>query len=529
MSRSYHILQVVTDEAGETVSRLEAMQNDSDFLAVSLSSDALLSGMCYDGNYYVRYGDSWVAAEQANITLWPFDFGFTYAYETMRVSLPDSLPAATAREFSCQIDYAGNRQYVTFLLNENNELAQIRFDHFFYTGNTADTLTRQSGVLDVLDTDAQTIESTISNAAQTDYLPLEVLEQLAQQRSREDQYDQNFTFGSDSFLWRVLDWYFRTSGENVTPTGMRAIFADAGTNTHGGTLSTQGGYWLEHLVDDQWISVPALADRAADSRPLFTNPDAMAPVTLNYDWTDTYGALEPGFYRLAQTVVLDRDGDQQAKTVYAKFRIYADNTTQLVNQCRDALTSLLSQESYHLLATNRLSDQMDSNGDGTADRGAYYYTTEVWKSRDDYLEDIRYLLYEDGSLRDQTGMMLHNGTTYQVEWSRDAPSSVTQDGYVEPASFQLWANAVEIYDALLYNIIQEGNSIRVMEHFGNWSANKFEETIYTFRDDGALESIVVSTINPDGSRVIEQKVEIYDTEKGEIDRIFSGITAMIPQ
>ena len=54
-------------------------------------------------------------------------------------------------------------------------------------------------------------------------------------------------------------------------------------------------------------------------------------------------------------------------------------------------------------------------------------------------------------------------------------------------------------------------------------------TIYTFRDDGALESIVVSTINPDGSRVIDQAVEFYDTEKGEIDRIFSGITAMIPQ
>ena len=255
----------------------------------------------------------------------------------------------------------------------------------------------------------------------------------------------------------------------------------------------------------------------------------MSPVTLNYDWTDTYGALEPGFYRLAQTVVLDRDGDQQAKTVYAKFRIYADNTSQLVNQCRDALTSLLSQESYHLLATNRLSDQMDSNGDGTADRGAYYYTTEVWKSRDDYLENIRYLLYEDGSLRDQIGMMLHNGTTYQVEWSGDTPSSVTQDGYVEPASFQLWANAVEICDALLYDITQKGDSIRVLEHFGNLSANKFEENIYTFRDDGALESIVVSTINPDGSRVIEQKVEIYDTEKGEIDRILNGITAMIPQ
>lgn len=530
MSRSYHILQVVTDEAGETVSRLEAMQNDSDFLAVSLSSDALLSGMCYDGNYYVRYGDSWVAAEQANITLWPFDFGFTYAYETMRVSLSDSLPAATAREFSCQIDYAGNRQYVTFLLNENNELAQIRFDHFFYTGNTADTLTRQSGVLDVLGTDAQAIESTISDAAaQTDYLPLEGLEQLTEQRSREDQYDLDFTLGSDSFLWRVSDWYFRTSGENVTPTGMQVIFADAGANTPGGTLSTQGGYWLEHLVDDQWISVPALADRAVDSRPLFTNPDAMSPVTLNYDWTDTYGALDPGFYRLAQTVVLDRDGDQQEKTVYAKFRIYADNTTQLVNQCRDALTSLLSQESYHLLATNRLSDQMDSNGDGTADHGAYYYTTEVWKSRDDYLEDIRYIFYEDGSLRDQIGMMLHNGTTYQVEWSGDTPSSVTQDGYVEPDSFQLWANAVEICDALLYDITQEGDSIRVLEHFGNLSANKFEENIYTFRDDGALESIVVSTINPDGSRVIEQKVEIYDTEKGEIDRILNGITAMIPQ
>ena len=108
-----------------------------------------------------------------------------------------------------------------------------------------------------------------------------MLEQLTEQRSREDQYDLDFTLGSDSFLWRVSDWYFRTSGENVTPTGMQVIFADAGANTPGGTLSTQGAYWVEHLVDDQWISVPALADRAADSKSLFTNPDAMSPVTLN--------------------------------------------------------------------------------------------------------------------------------------------------------------------------------------------------------------------------------------------------------
>lgn len=90
----------------------------------------------------------------------------------IRVPLPGTLPAATAQEFSCQIDYAGDRQYVTFCLDAGGNLAQIHFSRYFYTDYTADTLTRQSGVLDVLDTDAQTIAKTIANtAAQSSALP----------------------------------------------------------------------------------------------------------------------------------------------------------------------------------------------------------------------------------------------------------------------------------------------------------------------------------------------------------------------
>lgn len=76
---TFHILQVITDEAGEIVNQLEVMQNGRDFLAVNQSPNMLLSGMSCNGNYYIRYGNYWVATEQANVTQWTSGLGSPYA------------------------------------------------------------------------------------------------------------------------------------------------------------------------------------------------------------------------------------------------------------------------------------------------------------------------------------------------------------------------------------------------------------------------------------------------------------------
>lgn len=102
---------------------------------------------------------------------------------------------------------------------------------------------------------------------------------------------------------------------------MQVVFENVGASNPDGILTTQGSCWLEQLVDGQWTALPVLIGREAEPIVLFTTPNGAVPVTLDYDWADTYGALEPGYYRLAQTVVLKHSSDHHSKTVYAKFQL----------------------------------------------------------------------------------------------------------------------------------------------------------------------------------------------------------------
>ena len=525
---TFHVLQVVTDTAGETESTVEAMKNGDDFLAISEYSGTQFSGMSYNGIDYTLYGDYWIESSNNTHLEQPDDWAYTYTEGTVRVSLPDTLPAATDRSFSCQVDSSGYRQYITFSLDAAGKLTQIHLDRFFYSGYPTQNLTWATGDVDILDTDAQTIDAAIAaEAAQSSEMTFEEIDQMY----REEQFHQDFSLGAGSFLWRMSDWYFRTGGENATSTGMRVTYSDAGAGSSG-SLTTQGSYWLEQMVEGQWISVPALADPEADSKVLFSNPGGMTAVSLDFDWTDSYGSLEPGFYRLAQTVVLSSGGEELTKTVYTKFRVYAENAMDLLSQCRNAITDLLNQDSYHLFVTDWLTDIYDRDGDGEIDSDAHYYTTEVWKSGDNYLDEKYYIYYGDGSLMGHQGILLRNGSAYSLEWSADSVTSplsgVTENGYADPSTFQIWTYTMDIYDSLLYDITQEANSIQVLETWGDTADNTFKESTYTFRDDGSLESIVVSIVGSDGSRRTDKEVTVYDTAKAEIDQLINSIDVDSP-
>lgn len=81
-------------------------------------------------------------------------------------------------------------------------------------------------------------------------------------------------------------------------------------------VALHGDYTIETLTDGAWTEVPEL------NTTLQKQPDTGAfgedACTLSVDWSDRYGELPDGTYRLVQPILLP---DGSADTVYAEFTL----------------------------------------------------------------------------------------------------------------------------------------------------------------------------------------------------------------
>lgn len=81
-------------------------------------------------------------------------------------------------------------------------------------------------------------------------------------------------------------------------------------------IALHGDYTIETLTDGEWTEVPEL------NTTLQKQPDTGAfgedACTLSVDWSDRYGELPDGTYRLVQPILLP-DGSED--TVYAEFTL----------------------------------------------------------------------------------------------------------------------------------------------------------------------------------------------------------------
>ena len=341
--------------------------------------------------------------------------------------------------------------------------------------------------------------------------------------SNKTSFDKEYEYGAGQMGWDFVNsgWRFKLGAENATPTSATLVHCES----HDGhkTLVAEAGFWLEELVDGQWRYVDESKTNAAC-------PENRISVSWNttdsytIDWSDSYGALDAGYYRIGRNYTVTMDsGESETQVCYAKFRIMASETDVLLKKCEAAFDALLNADSYHILATDFM----------TQHDFTYYMTTEVWKRGGDYLSETRYINWEDPDiLEGRRGSMMRGGNTYDLEWSGDSVTSPLRswnsNTYMDLTNFTLWTFEFEWYDSRIEAIIADDNSISILETYDFDDQYDNTRITLTFDDEGKLtgmERAYLAGVNGDSAKmevVVDTVMTVVDTTAAENAQIIDS-------
>ncbi len=132
-------------------------------------------------------------------------------------------------------------------------------------------------------------------------------------------------------LAQDFGWSVAVTPISVTPTSATLMFRQVGLLMEG-SLSTGADYTLERMGAAGWESVPCLLDNLIFPTIAYViEPDGSHLTTI--DWTEAYGTLTVGRYRIGKSVSLSlRPGDTESTTFYTEFTISAPTTEYLTIQ-----------------------------------------------------------------------------------------------------------------------------------------------------------------------------------------------------
>lgn len=321
-------------------------------------------------------------------------------------------------------------------------------------------------------------------------------------------YDNDYSQGNH---WDVSGWNLELNVKDSSAAGLTLICQDIGLPEKEGTLTAGKDYWLDRWDGERYVR---LSDETyQEETHAIASRDT---VSWQIKWLDSYGLLEAGTYRIGKTFLYTADsGETEEITVCAKFRVFTEDMSGYIETCRAAFTALQSQESYHLTFYHY---PTDTNIDYS------YYTTEIWKSGEDYLEELRYI-NEDGSLHARKGYLLRDGVGYKLYWAGDSVlSGISQwedADWIVPATFENWDLFLDVteMDLEIGELYVEGNKINLLLGWTGLSGNPiYREVTYELDEQDALVSIRRSTVPYLGynDRVLDYALEVHDTSAREI-------------
>lgn len=348
-----------------------------------------------------------------------------------------------------------------------------------------------------------------------------------------DGYDEDLLLGADSKVWEASGWAVRISAEEASATGLTFVCEELGNPEKSGTLTTTEGYWLEKWDGNTYVSM----EGRIESETVLTVEDSTT-TRWEIDWQSVYGPLESGSYRLGKTFTYTgTTGETEELTYYAKFRIFTEEMGPCLEKYRTAYDALHEQESYHIIWT-QYPEHVDYD----------YYTTEIWKNGDDYLEEVRYI-NKDGSLRNRSGCLYRDGVGYGLEWSGNTVlseiASWKSADWVDESSFNLWYSFSYVYESILGEVWDDGNVLyfyeyydfrneselsqdtidKLNEDYPSWN-HDYTEKVYTFDESGNLVYIQFSRMltldSETADPIITDTLEVFDTPADEIAKVIEA-------
>ena len=493
-------------------------------------------GLLYEGKWYAHMGDAWAESSidgNGNPNYW-MD---TYNPSGKQITFPEGTGVVDENTVSFAADWTEEGPFgqtysgiYSFTFLPDGSLQSIGLKYTYVVAeedgggevNYSHLVTVQEGNQDEVQ---QTMASIAEDAMTMEELDLWRIrrEQVTEVPSNKTNYDKDFMLGSGQMGWTFMDgeWFFKFGAENVTETSLRLVVeynGQYGNNTiSSGTITAGDTYFIEELVDGTWVSLPTLKDDFST----IAKKQLGRGSSQTINWRENYGELPGGFYRLGNYYTFTTPaGETDTKVCYAKFRLYDPNMDTLLNQCRDGLKKLLGSDSYHLINTSYLKLLKENDPD------AHFFTTEVWKSGRDYLDESLYYRHSDNSLKSSRGMLRRNGTYYDLTWvgdsCRNAVSTWEKVTYPDEENFQIWSWTYEIFDGQLWDITRKGNDIIVTEASDFYDDIPYIEKIYSFDKEGKLIALQKVYVYENGDRLVDDAMTVLETEPEEIKAFIAG-------
>ena len=466
-----------------------------------------------DGVHYENKNDLWIACDPVDDPIDAYQQWFQW-YDTDEVDdFSESTTTTTDGQSYSQIKFYGvrDKDLLTFSFSFNG-------DGTFTGGSVKGLKTNYGDTLSISRYPAEEgeIQRRFETAAELAMTPEEY--ENGKIPSNYTAYDRDFMLGSGQMRWNYFNesWQFALGAENATATGLTLVYCESGDGHK--SLTADEGFWIEKLVDGKWTMVTPKAE-VTNAPATQIHVSWTATERLSVNWEDSYGALGYGFYRLGRyhTVTMP-SGESETQHCYAKFRLYNPNQDALLSKCTQALNALKSADSYHLYTFDWMPDHPDMD---------YYRQEEIWKQGTDHLDINYYPLRSNLSeMQSISGGLWRDGKYYGLEWSGAPATSpvsswwLSADGYMDGSNLDLWTFGFQWYDAQVEEVVQDGNTIRILETYDFDDRYQYSEISLTFDDSGNLKGMVSSYLPKrncaQSEKTVREELVVFDTPASDI-------------
>ena len=336
--------------------------------------------------------------------------------------------------------------------------------------------------------------------------------------SNETDYDREFPLGLVSKQWEFLDrsWHVRIGSEEVTPTGLRQTFEEAGDGHT--SFAAEEGFWLEVFDNDSWQLLREPFELSyADKRPISVSWEQKDSFEL--DWSDSYGTLPEGCYRLGRyyTVTME-DGSTETLPCYCKFQIRSQDVDALLKECEVGVAQLLDSTDYYIKIWQYLRNE---EFHGQIDGDSHELVDEIWRSGEDFYEEILYRYKSDGTTKATCGKLLRDGKGYQIRNGSVSPTNWVAGDFSSWAYYAVQFSPTDITDVWKDQV----GIIHVKESTSFYEGIPFVEQRYSFTEDGLFVGYQRVYFNEAGEEIVDFEMERYRTAEGETRRKIHSILA----
>ena len=314
-------------------------------------------------------------------------------------------------------------------------------------------------------------------------------------------------------------WQIGMTARDLSREGMTLSVREAQDSPVTGKLEIHDGYWLEKWNGEAFEKMTAASEaKAGENREIKDGDEYEIAV----NWAAAYGSLESGRYRLGKEFTYTyTDGKTVKLTEWAEFRIFNEDMTPYIEECKSALDELLNREHSHI----SLDEYMYAiNSMDVEERMEY----EIWKNGEDYLMIRSMEAYKENRTGRWGEMLLDNEVGIDItSWVNDDITQGADDWkYDELLSpdlnlFDIWHLCLAVNDSQVGQIWVEENTITLTcAAYPEPDMVVYTEHIFYFDEVGNLvggELWYLPEPNcPQEEKWISYKMTVHDTSAADI-------------